>query len=183
MKRSIQFLALSVVLAGVGSVAEAQSCSIASTSNSVNCTVATTLSTTMSSLMNLTLNGTTVTLGAPSAVTDFDGSGLFSSTTAGPNFQVKANRSYRVQVSTDAATFSHTPATGAASYAKPVANVQVSTDGANFSALSTVAADVASGSATASSTMTAVTYRTAYDITKDQPGNYTLGVTFTLIAP
>jgi len=183
MKRSIQLLALSAALTGVGSVAGAQSCSIASTNNSVNCTVSTTLSTTVASLMNLTLNGTTVTLVAPSAVTDFNASGLFSSTTTGPNFQVKSNRSYRVQVSTDAATFSHTPATGAASYAKPVANVQISTDGTNFSALSTVAADIASGSATALSTVTSVNYKTAYDITKDQPGSYTLGVTFTLIAP
>ena len=183
MKRTIQFLVVSAALTGFGSVAGAQSCSIASTNNSVNCTISTTLSTTVASLMNLTLNGTTVTLVAPTAVTDFSALGLFSANTTGPTFRVKSNRSYRVQVSSDAATFTHTPSTGAANYAKPVAEVQHATDGVTFTALSTTPTDIASGSATALSAVSPVTYKTAYDITKDQPGSYTLGVTFTLIAP
>jgi len=183
MKRSIQFLALTVALTSVGSVAGAQSCSIASTNATVNCTVATTLSTTMSSLMNLTLNGTDVTLVGPTAVTDFSPAGLFSAITTGPTFQVKSNRSYRVQVSSNAATFGHTPAAGATAYAKPVADVQHSMNGTSFTALSNIPTDIATGSATAVSAVSSVTYRTAYDITRDQPGSYTLGVTFTLVAP
>lgn len=183
MHRSLKALVLPVALLLASESASAQSCSIAATTSSVNCTVSTTLSNTMSSLMNLTLSGTTVTLNAPSAITDFDAAGLDTVSTTGPSFQVKSNRGYRVQVSAAAATFTHTPVTGASTYAKPVANVLWSSDATSFTALTTTATDIASGSATNLSTSKTVTYKTIYDITKDQPGSYSLGVTFTLVAP
>jgi len=43
--------------------------------------------------------------------------------------------------------------------------------------------DIGSGNSTSSSAAVTVGYRTAFDITKDQPGAYALGVTFTLVAP
>jgi hypothetical protein len=138
---------------------------------------------TMPSLMNLTLDGTSVTLAAPAAVSEFDNSGLVAKETTGPSFQVKSNRAYRVQVSANASTFTHTSVTGAATYGKPAGDVSWKVGSGSFAALTTTPADIASGSSTALSSAAQVTYKTAYDITKDQPGAYSLGVTFTLVAP
>lgn len=183
MTRITKALFLAAAVGTVTQPLSAQSCSIASTSASVSCTVGTTLGMTVPTLMDLTLDGTSVTLAAPSAVTDFDASGLFDATATGPAFQVKSNRSYRVQVQADAATFSHTSVAGAASYAKPAGDVRWSNDGSTFTALTTTATDVGSGSSTALSAAKTISYKTYYDITKDQPGGYSLGVTFTMVAP
>lgn len=176
---------LPLVAAVIATPAAAQTCSISSTSASaVNCTVATTLSMTMPSLMKLTLSGTAVTLTAPSAVADFDATtGLSSKDDTGPTFTVRSNRSFRVQVSADASTFSHTAPTGAATYAKPAGDVQYKIGSGSLVTLTTSPTDIGSGSATSASTLAQVAYRTSYDITKDQPGAYSLGVTFTLVAP
>ncbi len=183
MKMRYVFI-LPLVAAVIATPAAAQTCSIASTSASVNCTVPTTLSMTMPSLMKLTLSGTTVALTAPSAVSDFDAvTGLASTDNTGPTFTVRSNRSYRVQVSADAASFSHTVPTGAAAYAKPAGDVQYKIGSGSLATLTTTAADIGSGSATSASSLLQVAYKTAYDITKDQPGVYSLGVTFTLVAP
>ena len=183
MNRPWKLLVLPAALALASQSASAQSCSIASTSASVNCTVVSTLSMTMSTLMNLTLNGTTVTLNAPTAVSDFNASGLYAVATTGPSFQVKSNRSYRVQVSADAATFTNTPVAGSAAYNKPAGDLSWAHDAATFTTLTTTPTDVGSGSSTSLSVARTITYKTAYDITKDQPGAYSIGVTFTLVAP
>jgi hypothetical protein len=185
MKTRTLLLSSLIAVAVYAAPASAQNCSISSTSGSaVSCTVATTLSMTMPSLMKLTLSGTAVTLGAPAAIADFSAAtGLASTTTTGPTFTVRSNRSYRVQVSADAATFNHTAPSGAATYNKPISDVQYLIDGGSPVTLSTSAADIGSGSATSASTSVQVAYKTAYDITKDQPGAYSLGVTFTLVAP
>lgn len=183
MHKLFGVLGVAAALAGSANAANAQSCSIASTQATVSCTVGTTVSMTMPSLMNLSLTSTSVALNTPMAVTDFDAAGLYNVNTAGPNFQVKSNRSYRVQVAADAANFSHTPVTGAAAYGKPAGDVSWSTDASSFTALTSTPADIGSGTATALSPAKLVTYKTHYDITKDQPGAYSLGVTFTLVAP
>ena len=185
MKMRYVFI-LPLVAAVVATPAEAQNtCSIASTSSSaVSCTVATTLSMTMPSLMKLTLSGTAVTLTAPAVIADFDAiTGLASTDNTGPTFTVRSNRSYRVQVSADAATFSHTAPSGAATYAKPAGDVEYKIGSGSLVTLTTTATDIGSGSATSASSLVQVAYKTAYDITKDQPGAYSLGVTFTLVAP
>lgn len=179
-----KFAFLAVAALAVAVPAQAQSCNIAnSAGSSVSCTVGTSFAMTMPSLMNLTLSGTSVTLAAPTAVGDFDADGLSSKETTGPNFTVRSNRSYRVQISADAATFTHTAQTGAATYNKPAGDVSWSVDGGAYTALTTTPTNIGSGSATSLSTAVAVGYKTAYDITKDQPGAYSLAVTFTLVAP
>lgn len=184
MKMRYVFI-LPLVAAVIATPAAAQTCSISSTSSSaVSCTVPTTLSMTMPSLMKLTLSGTAVTLTAPAVIADFDAiSGLASTEDTGPTFTVRSNRSYRVQVSADAATFSHTAPSGAATYAKPAGNVEYKIGSGSLVTLTTTATDIGSGSATSASSLVQVAYKTAYDITKDQPGAYSLGVTFTLVAP
>jgi hypothetical protein len=175
---------LAVAALAVAVPAQAQSCAISnSASSSVSCTVGTNFSMTMPSLMSLALSGTEVTLNAPTSITEFGNDGLVAKTTTGPNFTVRSNRSYRVQISADAATFSHTPQAGAAEYLKPAGNVSWNVSEGSYTALTTTPTDIGSGSATSSSAPVAVGYRTAFDITKDQPGAYALAVTFTLVAP
>ena len=182
MRKFVPFVAVAVVLAAAP--VQAQSCDISNSAGStVNCTVGTSFSMTMPSLMNLTLSGTSVTLAAPSAVSEFDANGLVEKATTGPSFTVKSNRSYRVQISADAATFSHTAQAGAATYNKPAGDVSWRIGTGSYTALTTTATDIGSGSATALSTAAQVGYNTKFNITKDQPGAYSLGVTFTLIAP
>jgi hypothetical protein len=183
MSKALKLFAVVASVSLVSQPANAQSCSISSTLATVSCTVGTTVSMTVPSLMNLTLNATAATLAAPTAVGDFDGSGLANFITTGPSFQARANRSYRVQISADAATFTATPVAGAVAYNKPASEVHWSNDATAFVSLSTTPTDVGTGSATSLSAAKVITYKTFYDITKDQPGAYSLGVTFTLVAP
>jgi fumarate hydratase class II len=182
MRKFVPFVAVAALVAAAP--VQAQSCDVSSTSASaVNCTVATTLSMTMPSIMKLTLGGTAVTLATPADIDAFNADGEDTTTTTGPTVDVRSNRSYRVQISS-AATFSHTALSGAAQYLKPADELRWSVNGGTSSTpMSTTATDIASGSATNASTQKTVTYLTAYDITKDQPGAYSLAVTFTLVAP
>ena len=181
--RKIVFVAVAAL--AVAMPVQAQSCAISnSASSTVSCTVGTNFSMTMPSLMSLTLSGTAVTLNTPSAVSEFDATtGLVDKTTTGPDFTVRSNRSYRVQISADAATFSHTAQAGAATYNKPAGDVSWNVDGGTYTELTTTPTDIGSGSSTSSSTPVAVGYKTAFDITQDQPGAYALAVNFTLVAP
>jgi len=184
MRKFVPFVAVAVLVAAAP--VHAQSCAISNSADaSVSCTVGASFSMTMPSLMSLTLSGTSVALTAPSAVGDFDGTtGLASTTNAGPTLTVRSNRSFKVQVKANAATFTHTPQTGAATYAKPIADVSWTNDaGATYTALTTSDAQVGSGTATSSATAATIGYKTNFDITKDQPGSYALALTFTLVAP
>lgn len=162
--------------------AVAQTCSIASTSASVSCSVTSTHSLTVPSLLSLTMSGftsgTSQTLAAPTAMTDFASSNTIQIPTTGPTFVVKANRAYRVQI--NAATSAFTGST----YAKPASDVAWSTSsGGTFVGLSTTPADITGGTATTGSTSVGVFYKTTYDFTADVPGTYSLDVKFTLVAP
>jgi len=183
MMRFTSILAAATITLTAAS-ASAQSCNISSTSGStVSCTVGTNFAITMPSLMNLTLNGTSVTLAAPAGVDEFNGAGAVTKETTGPSFTVRSNRAFRVQVSANASTFTHTSISGAASYAKPAGDVSWKVGSGSYLSLTTSPTDIASGNSTSLSAAAQVMYQTAYDITKDQPGSYALGVTFTLIAP
>lgn len=161
----------------------AQSCSITSTAASpAPCTVTSTHSLTMPSLLSLTMagftSGTSMTLNAPTSMSDFASGNTIQIATTGPTFTVKSNRAYKVQISAAAATFSGT------AYAKPASDLAWSTNAAGtFAALSTTAADVDSQNATAGSTSVGLFYKTTYDFLQDLPGTYSLDVKFTLVAP
>jgi len=170
------------LLAMSANAASAQTCTIASTSASVSCSVTSTHSLTVPSLMSLTMSGftsgTSQTLAAPTAISDFASSNTIQIPTAGPTFVVKANRAYRVQI--NAATSAFTGST----YAKPASDVAWSTSsGGAFVGLSTTPADITGGAATTGSTSVGVFYKTTYDFVADVPGSYNLDVKFTLVAP
>jgi len=163
-------------------VSAAQSCSITSTAvTPPPCSVTSTHSLTVPSLLSLTMSGftsgTSQTLNAPTAMSDFSSGNTIQIATTGPTFVVKANRAYKVQINAAAAAFSGT------SYAKPAGDVSWSTSaGGTFNALSTTAADVSTGAATAAANG-GIFYKTTYNFTQDVPGTYTLDVTYTLVAP
>jgi len=184
MRKFVPFVAVVALVAAAP--VQAQSCAVSSTSgDAVNCTVGTTLSMTMPSIMKLTLGGTAVTLATPANIDAFNAAGQDTTTTTGPTVDVRSNRSYKVQISSVANwTHSNVPAGAAAYNTKPAADLRWSVDaGSTSTAMSTTAATIASGNATNAATQQTVTYLTAYDITKDQPGAYSLAVTFTLVAP
>lgn len=175
--------AVAVLVAAVSRTGTAQSCSISSTAASpAPCTVTSTHSLTMPSLLALTMSGFTSgssqTLAAPTAMSDFGAGTTATIPTTGPTFTVKANRAYKVQISAAAATFSGT------SYAKPAGDITWSTAAAgSFVALTTTATDVSTGGATAGSSSVGIFYKTNFNLLQDVPGTYTLDVTFTLVAP
>ena len=181
MRKFVPFVAVALFAAAP---VQAQTCDVASTSGSaVNCTVGTTLSMTVPSIMEMTLGGTSVTLNAPANIAAFNAAGQDTTSTVGPTFDVRSNRAYRVQISS-AANFTHTAVANGGTYSKPAGELFWSVDGGSTAtAMTTTATDIGSGSATNASTQKTVTYLTAYDITKDKPGSYSLAVTFTLVAP
>ncbi len=178
-----KLLAVAVFSAAVAHKSAAQSCSISSTAATPTpCTVTSTHSLTMPSLLSLTMagftSGTSQTLNAPTDISDFSSGNTIQVATTGPTFTVKANRAYKVQISAAAASFAGT------SYAKPATDVAWSTAAnGTFAALSTTAADVDAGAATAGSTSVGLFYKTTYKLFSDVPGAYTLDVKFTLVAP
>ena len=175
---------VAVLTAAVARTSAAQSCSIASTAATpAPCTVTSTHSLTMPSLLSLTMagftSGTSMTLNAPADISDFSSGNTIQVATTGPTFTVKANRAYKVQISAAAANFST-----ATSYSKPAADIAWATAAnGTFVALSTTAADVDAGAATAGSTSVGLFYKTTYRLLSDVPGAYNLDVKFTLVAP
>jgi hypothetical protein len=123
-------------------------------------------------------SGTSQTLVAPTDISDFSSGTTIQLPTTGPTFTVKANRAYKVQISAAAASFTGT------TYAKPAADLAWSTSpSGTFATLSTTAADVDAGGATAGSTSVGLYYKTTYKLLQDVPGTYSLDVKFTLVAP
>lgn len=175
--------AVAVLVAAVARTSAAQSCSISSTAATpAPCTVTSTHSLTMPSLLSLTMagftSGTSQTLAAPTDIADFSSGNTIQVPTTGPTFTVKANRAYKVQISAATASFSGT------SYAKPAGDITWSTSASgSFVALSTTAADVDAGAATAGSSSVGLFYKTTYKLLQDVPGTYSLDVKFTLVAP
>ena len=175
--------AVAVAIAVSALPARAQTCSITSTAASPSpCTITSTHSLTMPSLLLLTMagftSGTSVTLAAPSSMTDFSSGNTIQIPTTGPTFTVKSNRPYKVQISAAAAAFTGT------TYAKPASDLAWATSaGGTFTPLSTTAADVDAGSASAGSASVGLFYKTTYDFLQDVPGAYSLDVKFTLVAP
>jgi hypothetical protein len=136
----------------------------------------------MPSLLLLTMagftSGTSVTLAAPSSMSDFSSGNSIQVPTTGPTFTVKSNRPYKVQISAASAAFTGT------TYAKPASDLAWSTSASGtFTPLSTTAADVDAQSASAGSTSVGIFYKTTYGFLQDLPGTYSLDVKFTLVAP
>jgi len=161
-------------------VATAQTCSISTTGAlPQSCSVSATVAMNMPSLLQLTMDfggGTETTLSTPSSITEYSSSTLTKDDN-GPTFTVKANRNWKLMVKAASSTFTTNPG-----YAKPCGDVAWAIGSNSYAALTTSDADITSGGATLASTLTTLKYRTTYSVTADIPGQYRMGVTFTLAA-
>ena len=166
-----KFIALAAALALVASTAaQAQTCTTAS------CTVTNTVSATAPTVLNLTLTSITTTLTNPTA-TDFDVAAGIDN--AGPGVTLKSNKNASVTISTAAANWTYV---GAGSATKSIGDLRWRTSGGGpGTALSGTAGTViASGKGTRSAT---ITWNTFWALATDEPGDYSLATTFTLVAP
>jgi hypothetical protein len=171
-----------VVLLAASPGLEAQTCiAQAPPANLWTCTVNTSASLVIGDVLSLTLSSTTTAL-SPPAGADYD-AGFVANT--GPTATVRANRPWRLEISTATATWSaaNTQPGVNARANKPASDLlRATAAGGPFIALSTTPATVASGGATAG-TATSFFFRTTYAWAVDTPGTYALVVTFTLLAP
>jgi hypothetical protein len=109
--------------------------------------------------------------------TDFTGGGTATKTDLGAQVvSVRANAAWTLTIRGAAWT-------GSGNNGKLVADLNwTSTGGGAWNSMTTSAATLASGVATAG-TDTTVGYRTAWSLTSDTPGTYTMALTFTITAP
>jgi hypothetical protein len=132
-------------------------------------------------VVELTLSGGTTTLASPGEAA-FD-AGFAAST--GPVATIRANGPWMLLISVAAPVWTATSVgpTSPARPDKPAGDLMWGTDAAGpFTAVSTTAATLGSGAATAG-TSVPLFYRTIYSWTLDRPGDYALAVTLTLSAP
>lgn len=151
------------------------------TGSADTCSVAGSASMTAGRVVRLQMSAGSSALTAPTTA-DFDAG--FNATT-GPTLTVSANAPWMLQLRSAAAfwTATNTSPSAPARTTKPPGDLRWSTvSNGTFSALTTGDVTLVSGSATASSATT-LYFQTLYDWTLDTPGNYSLSVVLTLIAP
>jgi hypothetical protein len=181
MKRLTGFgvmtIAIVIALSAVPGIAGAQ-CTASGAADS--CTVAASASMTAGRVVRLQMSAGSTALTAPTTA-DFDAG--FNATT-GPTLTVSANAPWMLQVRSAATFWAATNASSEpARTTKPAGDLRWSTvSSGTFNALTTGDVTLVSGSATATSATT-LYFQTLYDWTLDTPGNYSLSVVLTLIAP
>lgn len=156
--------------------AQAQLCNT-SGAGPISCTVSTTTSLTIPVILRMTIGSASTSFGTLTSA-DYD---LGSKTVAGPAVTIKANQGWRTQLSSSATTWT---AVGAgARTTKPQTDLLWgSTAGGTFTALSTTATQIGSGSGTGG-TVVPLFFQSLWSYSLDTPGNYSIVVTFTLVSP
>lgn len=180
MRKFVPFVAVALFAAAPVQAQTGLNCTLAANGS---CPVTTEASMTMPSLLRLTLSANTAALAVPSAVTQFDTTGVVSLTSAGPTFSVRANRSWTVSVKADAASFSGGAYKNGTVVAKPISDLEFNIGGGTYSTISTQNQQVGNGDAVSVLTPIAIGYKTTYNVAYDGPGTYTLGITYTLTTP
>jgi hypothetical protein len=144
------------------------------------CTVAGSASLTAGRVVRLEMSAGSTALTAPTTA-DFDAG---FNTTTGPTLTVSANAPWMLQLRSASTFWAGTDTSSEpARTTKPAGDLRWSTiSGGTFNALTTGDVTLVSGSATPSSATT-LYFQTLYDWTLDTPGNYSLSVVLTLIAP
>jgi hypothetical protein len=138
------------------------------------------LSITIGPAFALTVAPANTVLSAPAAA-DFN-TGYVQTT--GPTATMRSNTSWTISISASTATWTGvTTQTEPAWTSKPATDLRWATaPGGPFTAMTTTAATVLTGAATAGSSVT-LYYRTNYSWTTDTPGNYSIQIVLTMIAP
>lgn len=131
-----------------------------------------TVSLTINSTQDLGIDSVNVIIPIPT-VADYDGG---YTQTASNTLIVKSNEGWKLNVK---ATSANLGTSGA--YTKPLADFEWKEAAGTFAAITATDAEVKTGSATAGETVV-VTYRAKLSWTADIPGNYSVDLTYTLLA-
>jgi len=151
--------------------------------NTGTCNTTNTASVTVGALVKLGMTTTTTSLTNPTA-DDVDGGALIADN--GPNFTIKANRSWTLNIkSQNAATWTYA---GLNSGVKPISDLKWSlTSGGTYVAITNSDAIFTSGASSTNGTSAQAFFKTNWvnDFTdvSNAPGTYTLPIVFTLSAP
>lgn len=129
---------------------------------------------TIPTVLFLDVTNPTISFPTPGA-TEFDAGMVLA--TASSVISHRGNLDHDVQISADAATM-----TGVGGNSKNAADLRWSTDGTVFTPLSTTAATVSSGVRGRHDSAATVAYDMVLDYASDLPDDYSLGVTYTIIA-
>ena len=170
-----------LVLAGLGAAlfatpAAAQLCNVTG-AGPISCTVNASTSLTIPVILRMTIGSSTTDFGTLTSA-DYD---LGSKTVSGPTVTVKANQTWKVQLSSSATLWT---ATGAGARAnKPLSDLLWSTSaGGSFAPVSATATQFGSGSGTGG-TVSPLFFQSLWSYATDTPGSYSVVVTFTLVSP
>ncbi|HEX7918037.1 MAG TPA: hypothetical protein VF454_01485, partial [Gemmatimonadales bacterium] len=146
------------------------------------CTITATTSVTVPVLLRMTIGSATTAFGTIAAA-DYN---LGSKSLAGPTITTKANQGWRVQISSTATfwTAVTTDPGNPARATKPLADLQWSTALAGtYNSVTGTGATVGSSSSGTSGTVSPIFFQSLWSYAVDTPGNYSIGVTFTLLSP
>ena len=146
-----------------------------------SCTTSATTAITVPTILRLTIGSATTPFGSITQA-DYD---LTRKDIAGPSVVVKANQPWRVQLSSAAINWSavNTDPLNPARTNKPLADLLwAPTLGGSFTAVTGTPIQIGAGGRTGGTTIP-LAFRSLWSYTLDTPGNYSIGVTFTLISP
>ena len=118
--------------------------------------------------------GGATTLSALDAAVDFSDEGVVTKESAGPTYSIRANRSWKLMVKASSGTFS-TPA-----QSKPSSDLALAIRSNAYTELNTADVELDCGRGTFSASGRTIKYRTTYYLSNDLPGEYQVGLTFTL---
>jgi hypothetical protein len=177
MTKKLVVTGIALALVAIVAPVNAQSCN-----GTGSCNVTSTASVSVPALVDLSVGGAgSITLTSPT-VADMT-TGYVQD--AGPAIAVKANRSWRLQLHTTAAT--NWTYTGDQGGVKPISDLTWSTTAAGtYAAITGTASDVSSGTKTNTGAPT-IFFRTLFSsdfsANKNSAGSYSIPLVFTLIAP
>ena len=169
MKKLVTLAAGLALAAGISTTAQAQCVTN-------GCTLTNTVSATAPTILRLTLSSTTTSLTPPTEA-DFDGAAV---QTAGPTVTLKSNKSASAQISTSATNW--TGANGGQA-SKAVSDLEWKVGAGTYTAVSGTPTDITGLAAGVGNRNAAITWGTLWHLASDTPGDYSLAVTFTLVAP
>ncbi|HEY5218156.1 MAG TPA: hypothetical protein VIJ16_00030 [Gemmatimonadaceae bacterium] len=163
-----------LALTAFAGTAQAQAtCGNTAASNATCSPAGVTVSTTVQNIVYMSIDVAGVALTAPTDA-DFTGGGTTTKTDLAKQvITVRANAAWTLTLAGAAWT---------APYVKSVGDLSWTKDGSTWTAMTTSAASVTTGTATGGSTTT-IGYKTAWDLSADKPGTYTMALAFTLSAP
>lgn len=179
ISRLMKFAVVTALVA-VPSIAQAQLVCVGAPGCSINPSA----SLTIPKVVRLASTASAITLTTPVFGTDSLDNQAVATTFGGLN--VRANHPWTIAISAAAATWTYTPAAGAAGGSRDRADLEFQTDCAGaWNALSATATTVASGVITngaAASVCLRTNFPNDYTSVKNRPGTYTLALTLTLAA-